>query len=160
MGKLKGHFRQFYHHIEINYSFFYTTYQYWLRILLMHNLATMLQHPRWQQIHKVTDAPSTVIHMWKFHRQKLITTAHLLTSKWTTTRKVTSHAELWFHKPDTWLTHACARGHSALTSESSGKYQGDDVASATQNLLTKFGKTTNMSSILMPADQPAFISGG
>ena len=36
-----------------------------------------------------------------------------------------------FHKHDTpWLIHACLRGYSALTSESFGQYQHEDVASA------------------------------
>ena len=48
--------------------------------------------------------------MWKIHRQKLITTAHLLTSKWANSTKVTFHAKIWFHKHGMpWLTHAvCA----------------------------------------------------
>ena len=59
----------------------------------------------WQQIHKVTGAQSTVINIYmsKIHRQKLslITTVHLLTSKRGNTKKVTSHAKIWFHKHDT-----------------------------------------------------------
>ena len=73
--------------------------------------------------------------MWKFHNQKLITNADLLTSKWATTREVTFHTEIWFRKPDTlWLTYACVRRHSALKSKLSGQYQRDDFASAKQIL--------------------------
>ena len=84
--------------------------------------------------------------MWKSHRQKLslITTAHLLTSKRVNTREVTSHAKIWFHKHDTpERTHTCVRGHSALTSESLGHYQHDDVTSAKKILPTKNNKTAN-----------------
>ena len=58
--------------------------------------------------------------------------------------KITFHAEMWICKPATlWLTHACVRGHSALTPESSGQYQRDDVASAKQLLLKKNSQTIN-----------------
>ena len=72
----------------------------------------------------MTGAQSTVIYMWKIHRQKMITTAHLLILKRANTSEVTFHAKIWFHKHDTpWLTHACVRRHFALTSESWGQYQ-------------------------------------
>ena len=161
--KLQGYcqcFDNFIITLKLITAFNNTTYKQWLRIILMYNQGTIHQYPPWQQIHEVTDAPSTVIYIWRFHRQKLITTDHLLTSKWATTRQVTFHAGIWFHKRDTWLTHACVHGHSAWTSEESGQYHRDDVASVKQNSPIKIHKAINMSSILMPAEQPGFISGG
>ena len=94
----------------------------------MHNQRTMHQYPPrqqgdWRTVH-------CYLHV-KNPQTEMITTAHLLTSKWANTRKVTFHAKIWFQQHDTpWLTHACVRWHSALTSDSLGQYQHDDVSSA------------------------------
>ena len=99
--------------------------------------------------------------MWKIHRQRSPLLAHLLTSKWANTRKVKFHADIWFHKHHTpWLTHAYVRGHSALTSESSGQSQHDDVASAKWILPTETNKTTNISFMMTPDYQSEIISDG
>ena len=95
-------------------------------------------------------------HMSKFYSQELVT----LNSKWATPRIVTFHDDVWFYRPDTlWRTHACVRRHSTLTSEHWDKISVTNCECAA-NSSDKMGKITNMTSILVTADQSEFISGG
>ena len=122
----------------------------------MHDQCTMPQLPPWQQIHKVTGAQSTVVYMWKFHRQNLITTAHLLTSKWATTKK--SHIPRWNMVSRPWNavnnTRLCARKFGIDIGIAAWRCCEREAISN-----EKISKTTNMTSILMPADQMELASG-
>ena len=135
--KLYGYFQCFHNLIttlKLMTVFDNTTYQQWFRkkISLWVSNAQSVYQASVTTVTRIPQGDWRTVHCYlHVKNSQTETTAHLLTSKWANTSKVTFHAKKCFHRHDTpWLTNACVRGHSALTSKSLGQHQHDDVSSA------------------------------